>query len=162
MLCDLYTSACAVSADEASGWTRYVGWVRAVWQGRAGEVLAELDADQERLGLPPGGAEDDRTDRRRVVWEARSYLRNNQSRMAYPRYRREGLPTTRSLVASLVGEFAARVKGKQKHWTRPDGAESILQLRAAVLSEDGRLERYFARRPGCAFRKRPRHASPDV
>jgi hypothetical protein len=75
-----------------------------------------------------------------------------------PRYRREGLPTTSSLVESLVGEFNARVKGKQKHWTRPDGAESILQPRAAFLSEDDRLDRYFANRPGCSFRKR---AMPD-
>lgn len=161
VLCYLYTSAQAGSADEASGWTRYVGWVRAVWQGRANEVLAELDAEQERLGVPPAGATDDRTDPRRVVWEARSYLRHNVERMDYPRYRRLGLPTTSSLVESLVGEFNTRVKGKQKHWTRPSGAESILQLRAAVLSEDGRLERYFAHRPGWAFRKRPRPASPE-
>ncbi len=162
VLCYLYTSAQAGGADEANGWTRYVGWVRAVWQGRASEVLTELDAEQERLGVPPDGDPDDRTDPRRVVWEARSYLRNNHSRMDDPRYRREGLPTTSRLVESLVGEFGTRVKGKQKHWTRPDGAESILQLRAALLSEDGRLERYFAHRPGCAFRKRPRPASPAL
>jgi hypothetical protein len=161
VLCYLYASACAVSADEASGWSRYVGWVRAVWQGRAGEVLTQLDAEQERLGVPPDGTTDDRTDPRRLVWEARSYLRNNAGRMDYPRYRREGLPTTSSLVESLVGEFGTRVKGKQKHWTRPGGAESILQLRAAVLSEDGRLERHFAHRPGCAFRKRTRPTSPE-
>ncbi|HEY1186621.1 MAG TPA: hypothetical protein VGE74_03140 [Gemmata sp.] len=75
--------------------------------------------------------------------------------MDYPRYRREGLPTTSSLVESLVGKFNARVKGKQKHWNRPEGAESILQLRAAFLGEDERLPRYFADRPGCPFRKRP-------
>jgi len=161
VLCYLYTSAQAVSEGEGSGWTRYVTWLRAVWQGRAGEVLTALDAEQERLGLPPEGAADDRTDPRRVVWEARSYLRNNSTRMDYPRYRRLGLPTTSSLVESLVGEFATRVKGKRKHWTRPHGAESILQLRAALLSEDGRLERHFAHRPGCAFRKRPRPASPE-
>jgi hypothetical protein len=162
VLCYLYTSAQAGSADEASGWTRYVTWVRAVWQGRAGLVLTELDAEQERLGLPPEGTADDRTDPRRVVWEGRSYLRHNAGRMDYPRYRREGLPTTSSLVESLVGEFATRVKGKQKHWTRPAGAESILQLRAALLSEDGRLERHFAHRPGCAFRKRPRPTSSEL
>ncbi len=161
VLCYLYTSAQAGSADEASGWSRYAGWVRAVWQGRAGEVLTALDAEQERVGLPPDGAADDRTDPRRVVWEARSYLRHNRERMDYPRYRRLGLPTTSSLVESLVGEFNTRVKGKQKHWTRPGGAESILQLRAALLSEDGRLERDFAHRPGCAFRKRPRPASSE-
>ena len=120
-------------------------------------MLAELDTWQERLGLPPPGEAanaEERRDPRRVVAEARSYLRNNAGRMDYPRYRREGLPTTSSLVESLVGEFNARVKSKQKHWDRPHGAESILQLRAAVLSEDDRLDRFFANRPGSPFRKR--------
>ncbi len=158
VLCYLYASARAVGADESSGWHQYVVWVRSCWRGRVAEVLAELDRWQERLGEPPSGAAEsagERHDPRRLVAEARSYLRNNAGRMDYPRYRREGLPTTSSLVESLVGEFNARVKGKQKHWNRPAGAESILQLRAAVLSEDGRLSRYFASRPGCPFRKRP-------
>jgi hypothetical protein len=66
-----------------------------------------------------------------------------------------------SVVEWQVGEFATRVKGTQKHWPHPDMAESILQLRAAVPSENGRLERHFAHRPGCAFRKRPRPTSPE-
>ena len=74
--------------------------------------------------------------------------------MDYPRYRREGLPTTSSLVESLVGEFNARVKGRGKFWNRPLGAEPILQLRAAVLSEDERLTRHFAQRPGNPYRRR--------
>jgi hypothetical protein len=158
VLCYVYSSARAVSPDEAGGWGQYRAWMRACWQGRVAEVLGALDEWQDRLGVPPEGearSAEDRRDPRRVVWEARSYLRNNRERMDYPRYRRDGLPTTSSLVESLVGQFNARVKGKQKHWTRPSGAESILQLRAALLSEDGRLERYFADRPGCPFRKRP-------
>ena len=158
VLCYLYSSATAVGGDAAGGWSRYLSWLRACWQGRVGEVLAELDTWQERLGEPPSGeapTAEDRRDPRRLVAEARSYLRNNRDRMDYPRYRREGLPTTSSLVESLVGEFNARVKGKQKHWCRPSGAESILQLRAALLSEDDRLGRFFADRPGCPVRKRP-------
>jgi hypothetical protein len=158
VLCYVYSSARAVSEDESGGWSRYLGWMRACWRGRAEDVLAELDIWQERLGRPPPGeatSAEERRDPRRVVAEARSYLRNNARRMDYPRYRREGLPTTSSLVESLVGEFNARVKSKQKHWNRPHGAESILQLRAAVLSEDDRLDRFFANRPGCPFRKRP-------
>ena len=156
--CYVYLSARAVTADEARGWSKYVEWMRACWQGRVGEVIGQLDQWQQRLGQPPkpaSGPAGDRRDPRRVVYEARTYLRNNQGRMDYPGYRREGLPTTSSLVESLVGEFNARVKGKQKHWNRPAGAESILQLRAAFLSEDDRLSRYFANRPGCPFRKRP-------
>jgi hypothetical protein len=165
VLCYVYLSARAVSADETIGWSKYLEWMRACWQGRVGEVIGELDQWQQRLGQPPkpaSGTAEDRRDPRRVVYEARTYLQNNQERMDYPRYRREGLPTTSSLVESLVGEFNARVKSKQKHWVRPDGAESILQLRAAVLSEDDRLSRYFANRPGCPFRKRPSdNGSPD-
>jgi hypothetical protein len=52
------------------------------------------------------------------------------------------------------GEFKARVKGKQKHWNRPAGAEAILQVRAAYLGEEGGLERDFAERPGCPYRRR--------
>ncbi len=36
------------------------------------------------------------------------------------------------------------------------GAKSILQLRATVLSEDDRLTRFFADRPGNPFRKKRR------
>jgi hypothetical protein len=157
VLCYVYASACAVSVDEPSAWSQYLLWLRACWQGRVGEVLSELDAWQARLGEPPDGepkSAEERRDPRRLVSEARSYLRNNQERMAYPRYRQAGLPTTSSLVESLVGEFNTRVKDKRKHWTRTQGAESILQLRAAVLSEDDRLPRFFANRPGCPCRKR--------
>jgi hypothetical protein len=74
--------------------------------------------------------------------------------MDYPRYRRAGLPVTSSWVESLVGEFNGRVKGRDKYWNRSAGAEAILQVRAAVLSEDGRLARYFAERPGNPYRRR--------
>ena len=153
----MYASARAVSPDESGAWSQYLVWMRACWQGRVEEVLRELEVWQTRLGLPPPGepqTAEERRDPRRLVAEARRYLTNNQKRMDYPRYRREGLPTTSSLVESLVGEFNARVKSKQKYWTRPQGAESILQLRAALLSEDERLKRYFAQRPGNPFRKK--------
>ena len=93
-------------------------------------------------------------DPRRLVAEALNYLRNNPSRMDYPRYRKQGLPRTSSLAESLVGKFNARVKSKQTYGDRPEGAEAIQQLRAAVLSEDERLERYFAQRPGNPYRRR--------
>ena len=54
----------------------------------------------------------------------------------------------------LVGEVNARVKSKQKYWNRGADAEAMLQLRAALLSEDGRLDRYLAERPGWPYRRR--------
>jgi hypothetical protein len=121
---------------------------RACWQGRVAEVVEELEKQQAALGRPPPGEELAANDPRRVVAEALSYLGNNAERMNDPEYRRQGLPTTSSLVESRVGEFNARVKGKEKFWNRPGGAEAILQVRAALLSEDGRLPRHFASRLG--------------
>lgn len=154
VLCYVYLAAQAVGEDDEGRWGTYVGWLWACWQGRVAEVIQQLHGHQERLGEPPEGKELPAKDPRRLVAEALSYLRNNQSRMDYPRYRRQGLPITSSLAESLVGEFNARVKSRQKYWNRPAGAEAILQLRAAVLSEDERLQRYFAQRPGHPYRRR--------
>ena len=153
VVCYLFKAAQAVEV-EAERWPLYLRWLRSCWQGQVAEVVAHMESYQERVGRPPPGEELATTDPRRLLAEALSYLRNNAERMDYPRYRREGLPTTSSLVESLVGEFNARVKGKQKFWNRPSGAEAMLQVRAAFLSEDGRLERYFAERPGSPYRRR--------
>jgi hypothetical protein len=158
VLCYVYAAAWSVGATETARWEQYVVWLRACWQGRVAEVLAELQLWQGRVGRPPPRTDLPRTDPRRAVAEALSYLRHNAARMEYPRYRQEGLPITSSLAESLVGEFNARVKSRQKYWNRPGGAEAILQLRAAVLSEDGRLERYFAERPGSPYRRRAKIA----
>ena len=47
--------------------------------------------------------------------------------------------------------FNRRVKGSEKFWSEA-GAEAILQLRAAFLSEDGRLDRHLKERPSGPFR----------
>jgi hypothetical protein len=153
VVCYLFKTAQAVEA-EAERWPLYLRWLRLCWQGQAPEVVKQMERFQEGRGQPPPGEDLPATDPRVVLAEALSYLRNNAERMDYPRYRREGLPTTSSLVESLVGEFNARVKGKQKFWNRPSGAEAMLQVRAALLSEDGRWERYFAQRPGSPYRRR--------
>lgn len=153
VVCYLFGAAQAVGAA-GERWSLYLRWLRACWQGRVAEVIDQMAEFQERLGRPPPGEEAPATDPRQVLAEALTYLRNNASRMDYPRYRRDGLPTTSSLVESLVGEFNARVKGRQKFWNRPAGAEAILQVRAAMLSDDDRLDRYFAERPGRPYRRR--------
>jgi hypothetical protein len=154
VLCYVYLAAWAVGSDEKQRWSTYVDWMTKCWQGRTREVMEELAVWQGRLGEPPEGEKLPEKDPRVLVAEALSYLGNNEKRMDYPRYRKEGLPVTSSLVESLVGQFNTRVKSKQKHWNRDEGAESILQLRAAVLSEDERLERHFAQRPGNPYRRR--------
>jgi hypothetical protein len=51
----------------------------------------------------------------------------------------EGAP-----VESVIKQLNRRVKGTEKFWLT-GGAEAILQVRAAYLSEDGRAERYWSR-----------------
>jgi len=153
VLCYVYLAAWAVGGTEAQRWSLYETWLRACWQGRVAEVIEELERAQERVGTPPDGEKLDAKDPRRLVADALSYLGNNESRMDYARYRREGLPITSSLVESLVGDFNARVKSRQQYWNRPDGPEAILQLRAAMLSEDDRMDRFFEQRPGNPNRK---------
>jgi hypothetical protein len=153
VVCYLFKTAQAVET-ESERWPLYLRWLRCCWQGQAAEVVTHMERYQETWGRPPPEEGLAAHDPRVVLAEALTYLRNNVGRMDYPRYRREGLPTTSSLVESLVGEFNARVKGKQKFWNRPGGAEAVLQVRAALLSEDGRLERYFAQRPGSTYRRR--------
>ena len=154
VLCYVYLAAWGVGASDAERWSQYLDWMRACWQGQVGVAIEQLGIWQGRLGEPPPGEEGKEKDPRRLVAEALTYLANTQPRMDYPRYRREGLPVTSSLVESLVGEFNARVKGREKFWNRPEGAEAILQVRAAVLSEDARLGRHFAQRPGSPYRRR--------
>jgi len=154
VLCYVYRAAWALAADEAQRWQQYVTWLRACWQGRVAEVIEQLRDWQGRIGRPPPGEELAATDPRRAVAEALSYFGHNERRMKYPEYRRAGLPVTSSLVESLVGEVNARVKSEQKYWNRGAGAEAILQLRAALLSEDGRLDRHLAARPGSPYRRR--------
>jgi len=47
-------------------------------------------------------------------------------------------------VESTIKQLNRRIKGSEKFWLK-GGAEAILQVRAAYLSEGGRAERYWAR-----------------
>lgn len=159
VLCYVYGAAWGVGNTDEQRWSIYEKWMRACWQGHVVEVIKELNVCQVQMGVPPVGEKLDKKDPRRLVADALSYLGNNQNRMDYARYRRRGLPITSSLVESLVGEFNARVKSRQKFWNRAEGAEIggaeiILQLRAAFLSEDDRLARFFAERPGNPYHNR--------
>ena len=87
------------------------------------------------------------------------YLRNNQARMDYPRYRREGLPTTSALIESLVKEVNYRVKGTEKFWDDGPSGEVILQIRAALLSHDDRLAQHIHKRPGNPYARKSRKAT---
>lgn len=144
----VFASARAVATEPEARWAYYLRWAEACWQGRAARVIEELRGIRESWGRLPARdleppAEDDP---REVLSRGIVYLEHNVERMDYPRYRREGLPTTSSHAESTVKVFNRRLKGTEKSWGVA-GAEAMLQLRAAYLSEDGRLERHHRDRP---------------
>ena len=81
-------------------------------------------------------------------------MTNASDKLDYPRYRREGLPTTSSLIESQIKEFNARLKGSEKFWCESN-AEAMLELVCWTLREEGlTLEDYFETRPTSAFRRK--------
>lgn len=149
----IYALAMAVGHDADDGWRLHTQWVTALWTGRAAEVLTDWRSLAEQFDIPPDKALPDH-DPRRPIQRGLTYLTNNSERVDYPRYRRLGLPVTSTLMESLVKEFNLRVKGTEKFWNDPQGAETILTVRAALLSEDDRFADFFATRSGCRYRRR--------
>ena len=133
----LYPAALAVHREPTEVWACYRRLATACWQGRTLEVIAALEAWLEEQGLVNAELED--SDPRQAVIDAARYLTNNLLRMNYPDYRRAGLTVTSALMESLVKEINYRAKGTEMFWNNPTGAEAILQIRAAALSEDDRL-----------------------
>ena len=145
LLVHLYAVATSAHAGDAkAAWRLYECWLRQAWAGDVKELLAALEEESKRLGKPPPQAKE--SDPRRIVSRTLEYVRTNAPRMDYARYRCEGLPISSAAVESLIKQFNQRVKGTEKFWHK-DGAERVLQTRAAYLSEDDRAARLYENRP---------------
>jgi hypothetical protein len=144
-------AAATAGRRRAVGWACYRQWIGWVWQGQVRQVLAALAQRQAELGLPE--QDEPETSPRQVVARALTYLGNQQDKMHYDEYRRQGLPITSSLMESVVKQINRRVKGTEKFWSE-DGAEALLQLRADQLSDDQPLEAFWQRRQGAATGQR--------
>jgi len=149
----LFVAAKAVYGDSRDAWDQYVAWMTGCWRGEVEQVLEELGVWRDKLGEPSADAAEN--DPRRIVAKTIGYLTNNQERMRYPEYRRQGMPVTTAWMESLVKEVHYRVKGTEMFWNNPEGAEAILQVRAAALCDDDRLVSHLRTRPGCPFVRRP-------
>jgi hypothetical protein len=149
----LYVTATVLAATVRERWQWYVQWMTLCWQGRVRVVIDELQTHLERLGPDPVTTKASPTEPHEVLRRTINYLTNNESRMCYPEYRKQGLPVSSSMVESLIKEVNYRVKGTEKFWDQPEGAEAILQVRAALLCDDNRLADYIANRPGTPFRR---------
>jgi hypothetical protein len=142
LLAYLHDAAHAWKKDRGRAWTQYVQWVRWAWAGQIKSLLASLRKAASELGAPPRDCAD--TDPRQIMKDTLGYVQNNRVRMDYPRYRRLGLPTSSAPVESTIKQINRRVKGSEKFWLN-GGAEAILQVRAAYLSEDDRASVYWSR-----------------
>ena len=140
----------------AAGWACYRQWIRWVWQGKVGEVIAALRQRQGELGLP--GSASAETSPAQVVSQALAYLENQRDKMKYDAYRQAGLPITSSLMESTVKQINQRVKGSEKFWSEA-GSEAVLQLRADQLSDGAILEAFWDRRQAEATGQRRYHRS---
>lgn len=150
----LYDAAAAITNSAAAHWEQYTEWMTASWQGRVDLVIAQLQDWQLRLGMPEKETPD--KDPRAVISTVLTYLQNNQRRMNYPEYRKQGLPITSCLVESLIKEINHRVKGTEKFWNRPAATEgeSILQVIASLLSDGEPLTKHILARPGSLYYRR--------
>lgn len=141
LLAYLYDAAHAVcGSDAARGWKTYAQWLRWAWSGKVGALLSALRAAAAELAGKGSAA----AARKETVDETLTYVRNNRERMDYPEYRRLGLPISSAPVESTIKQINRRVKGTEKFWLE-GGAEAILQLRAAQLSQDDRWTRNWLR-----------------
>jgi hypothetical protein len=144
-------AAATAGQPRLAGWRCYRRWIAWVWQGQVGQVLTALHARQAELGLPE--EDEPKTGPRQVVARALTYLANQQDKMRYDEYRRQGLPITSSLMESAVKQINRRVKGTEKFCSE-QGAEALLQLRADQLSDDQPLEAFWQRRQETATGQR--------
>lgn len=144
--------------DEARGWYREHRGL--LWDGKRDELIAELQKQSRRLGVPKED-EPDGSPRKVLHQNAYSYFPNNRDAIDYPGFRAKGWPIGSGVAEGAVKQFALRLKGSEKFWNLggpdPDleseeadrsqtGAEEMLALCALYHSEDGRWQRHWEQR----------------
>jgi hypothetical protein len=150
----LYLTAKAVHDASEDAWSQYLVWIRGAWQGNVAQVLEELRAWQAKRGTPD--KDTPHNDARKILATMNNYLESNRGGMNYSEYHQVGLPVMTAWMESLVKEMNYREKGTEMFWNNPEGAEAILQVRAASLCDDERLAKHLHTRVGCPFARRPK------
>ena len=135
----LYASATA-GRPAPEGWSVYQRWLKWVWEGNVAQVIEELSLRQAELGSPT--PDESETSPRNIVRQALTYIQNQQSRMNYPEYRKQGLPITSAHMESTVKEMNRRIKGSEKFWGEA-GAEAMLQMKADTLCDSQPLDTFW-------------------
>ena len=101
-----------------------------------------MRAGSARLATPPRDGSDDNP--RKVSAVALGYVEKNQCQMDYPGYRRLDLPICIAAVESLITPMNHRMNGTEQ-FGKEGRAGAAWPVRAAYVSEDGWVERYWSR-----------------
>lgn len=115
-----------------------------LYESQIDAVLELLREQQQRLGQPRKS--DGPQHPRRKLASACGYIEKNRPHMDYARYRKNGWPIGSGNVEAGVKQFNKRVKGTEQFWSYT-GVEAVLNLRALLLSQDGRWAAYWSHRP---------------
>ena len=112
-----------------------------LWDGKVDEVMAELAREAGKLAPRPAKLAklSSRPDAK-ALWGHAFYFGKWKGTMDYPEYRKKGWPIASSSVESACGQMGDRVKHARMRWTRRR-AGAVHQVKAAILSQDGRWER---------------------
>lgn len=137
-ICYVYAAA-MVTGTTATNWALYCRWAQWVWEGNVAKVIEGVIQQQQIHGFKdeslPDGAPGN------VLAESLRYLTNQQERMKYNEYRKQGLPITSSYIESTIKQVNRRVKGTEKFWSNT--AEEILQLVGVHLSQTNELAEFW-------------------
>jgi hypothetical protein len=119
----------------------YHRYQQKLYDGKTTQVLAELTPHAEqRAPRPEKPSALEEGTAARILWEHVFYIEKHQQTMCYDVYRRKGWPLSSSAVESACAQFGQRVKHGRMRWT-PAHADALHQIKAAILSQDGRWER---------------------
>jgi len=138
----MYVYAAAMSGGTvAEGWALYRDWAQWLWQGDVALIIAALEQTQQQLGVPE---KDETSTPRAQLACTLTYLINQQERMQYHEYRRQGLPITSNHIESTIKQINRRIKGTEKFWD--EGADPMLHLVADQVSQTNVIAKFWDRR----------------
>jgi hypothetical protein len=141
----LYACARAVHGPEQPATAACAEQLKALLDGgKIDAIVRVLRNEREKLGALPKTLTGLET--AAVLDTNIGYFTSHKDHMNYPEYRAKGWPIGSGGVEGAVKQFNKRVKGTEQFW-QEDGVEGILALRALRLSEDGRWDGYWPRRP---------------
>lgn len=127
-------------ALHGDGTPETAGWVESILDllhdGRVREIVRRLQRERSAMRRPHARA---------ALASLITYLRNQDDRLAYDRFRARGLDIGSGQVESACKTVvAARMKGAGMRWS-PHGAQAVLSLRCVWLNRD--WPSYWTRKP---------------